>query len=217
MNVIRVQCFKSNNIKHAIRNASEMKIVILKYNAGNIQSVSYALERLSADFEITDEIEKIQSADKVIFPGVGEANTTMAYLKNKKLNQVIRELKQPVLGICLGMQLMCRHSEENDTSCLGIFDETVKKFEATKEFKVPHMGWNNLTLTNNWPEKTLENSSVYFVHSFYVPVNTFTTAICEYTLPFSAAMKKDNFYAVQFHPEKSAQAGEQILKSFLTL
>jgi glutamine amidotransferase len=194
-----------------------MKIIILKYNAGNIQSVSYALERLAVEFEITDEVEKIQSADKVIFPGVGEASTTMAYLKSKKLDQVIRDLKQPVLGICLGMQLMCKHSEENDTPCLGIFDEVVKKFETTKEFKVPHMGWNNLTLTNSWPEKTLENSSVYFVHSYYVPVNEFTTAVSDYIVPFSAAMKKDNFYAVQFHPEKSAQAGERILKSFFAI
>lgn len=192
-----------------------MKVILLKYNAGNIQSVSYALERLGADFEITDDTEKIQSADKVIFPGVGEASTTMAYLKNKKLDQVIRNLKQPVLGICLGMQLMCKHSEENDTPCLGIFDEGVKKFQASTEFKVPHMGWNNLALTDSWPEKPLENNSVYFVHSYYVPVNAFTTAVSDYIVPFSAAMKKDNFYAVQFHPEKSAQAGEQILKSFL--
>lgn len=192
-----------------------MKAILLKYNAGNIQSVSYALERLGVDFEITDDIETIQAADKVIFPGVGEASTTMAYLKNKKLDQVIRDLKQPVLGICLGMQLMCKHSEENDTPCLGIFDEGVRKFKASTEFKVPHMGWNNLTLTDSWPEKPLENSSVYFVHSYYVPVNQFTTAVSDYIVPFSAAMKKDNFYAVQFHPEKSAQAGEQILKSFL--
>lgn len=192
-----------------------MKIILLKYNAGNIQSVSYALERLGVDFEITDDVETIQAADKVIFPGVGEASTTMAYLKNNKLDQVIRDLKQPVLGICLGMQLMCKHSEENDTPCLGIFDEGVRKFQASTEFKVPHMGWNNLTLTESWPEKALENSSVYFVHSYYVPVNQFTTAVSDYIVPFSAAMKKDNFYAVQFHPEKSAQAGEQILKSFL--
>lgn len=192
-----------------------MKVILLKYNAGNIQSVSYALERLGVDFEITDDVETIQAADKVIFPGVGEASTTMAYLKNNKLDQVIRDLKQPVLGICLGMQLMCKHSEENDTPCLGIFDEGVRKFQASTEFKVPHMGWNNLTLTDSWPEKTLENSSVYFVHSYYVPVNQFTTAVSDYIVPFSAAMKKDNFYAVQFHPEKSARAGEQILKSFL--
>lgn len=194
-----------------------MKVILLKYNSGNIQSVSYALERLGADFEITDEVEKIQSADKVIFPGVGEASTTMAYLKSKKLDQVIRDLKQPVLGICLGMQLMCKHSEENDTPCLGIFDEGVRKFQASTEFKVPHMGWNNLTLTDSWPEKPLENSSVYFVHSYYVPVNQFTTAVSDYIVPFSAAMKKDNFYAVQFHPEKSAQAGERILKSFFAI
>jgi len=194
-----------------------MKTVLLKYNAGNIQSVSYALERLAIDFEVTDSIEKIQSADKVIFPGVGEASTTMNYLKEKKLDEVIKNLKQPVLGICLGMQLMCKFSEENNTTCLGIFDEVVKQFVPTKEKKVPHMGWNNLTLTNDWPDESAENSSVYFVHSYYVPVNAYTTAICNYTIPFSAAMKKDNFYAVQFHPEKSARAGERILKSFLDL
>ncbi|MBX2966236.1 MAG: imidazole glycerol phosphate synthase subunit HisH [Cyclobacteriaceae bacterium] len=194
-----------------------MKTILLKYNAGNIQSVSYALARLGVAFEITDDIENIQSADKVIFPGVGEASTTMAYLKEKKLDSVIRELKQPVLGICLGMQLMCRYSEENNTPCLGIFDETVKRFEAAKDYKVPHMGWNQLISTDGWFKSVPERSYVYFVHSYYVPVNKFTTALCEYTIPFSAAMKKGNFYAVQFHPEKSAQAGENILKSFLSL
>jgi glutamine amidotransferase len=194
-----------------------MKTIILKYNAGNIQSVAYALERLGVNFEITDDIEKIQSADKVIFPGVGEASTTMAYLRSKKLDQVIPQLNQPVLGVCLGMQLMCNYSEENDTPCLGIFDEPVKKFEATREFKVPHMGWNRLTPTNGWPEAAIQPCAMYFVHSYYVPVNKFTTAICEYGIPFSAAMKKDNFYAVQFHPEKSAEAGEQVLKSFLLI
>lgn len=192
-----------------------MKTAIIKYNAGNIQSVAYALGRLGVDFEVTDDAERIRSADKVIFPGVGEARSTMDYLKAKKLDGVIRELKQPVLGICLGMQLLCAHSEENNTPCLGIFEETVKKFEATKEFKVPHMGWNQLTSINGWPEQTLESSSVYFVHSYYVPVNPFTTAVCHYTVTFSAAMKKANFYAVQFHPEKSAEAGEQVIKSFL--
>lgn len=194
-----------------------MPTAILKYNAGNIQSVSYALERLGIDFLITDDPEKLQSADKVIFPGVGEASTTMAYLKARKLDRVIVDLKQPVLGICLGMQLLCRHSEENNTECLGIFNEWVKPFIPSKETRVPHMGWNTLTLTSNWPDPALQNSAVYFVHSFYVPVNPDTTAVCEYAVPFSAAMKKDNFYAVQFHPEKSAQVGEQILKSFLDL
>lgn len=192
-----------------------MKVAILKYNAGNIQSVSFALERLGIDFFITDESEKIKSADKVIFPGVGEARTTMAYLKDKKLDQVIKNLKQPVLGICLGMQLMCSYSEENNTDCLGIFDETVKQFIPSKEMKVPHIGWNQLSNTHDWLTDLPERSSVYFVHSYFVPVNEHTTASCNYSVPFSAAMKKDNFYAVQFHPEKSAKTGEAILKKFL--
>lgn len=201
--------------EHSETLTRKMKTVILKYNAGNIQSVAYALNRLGVDFEITDEVDKICSADKVIFPGVGEASSTMNYLKARKLDEVIRELKQPVLGICLGMQLMCAHSEENNTPCLGIFDERVKKFEATKTYKVPHIGWNALTSTNGWPSLTPENNYMYFVHSYYVPVNQCTTALSEYGVLFSAAMKKDNFYAVQFHPEKSAAAGEQVLKTFL--
>lgn len=194
-----------------------MKVAIIKYNAGNIQSVSYALERLNITYHITDKSEEILSADKVIFPGVGEASTTMKYLKDKRLDNVIRNLKQPVLGICLGMQLMCTHSEENDTPCLGIFNENVLQFKPDKNFKVPHMGWNQLTLTNGWLNPILENKEFYFVHSFYVPVNPFTSAICQYSVPFSAAMKKNNFYAVQFHPEKSARAGEQVLLDFLKL
>lgn len=194
-----------------------MKIAVVKYNAGNIQSVSYALERMNADFEVTSEPEKIISADKVIFPGVGEASTTMAYLKNAKLDKVVKELKQPVLGICLGMQLLCKHSEENDTECLGVFDEVVKKFEPSPKFKVPHMGWNSLLDVKDWIGKDLNDKYVYFVHSFYVPVNAFTSAKTDYVVPFSAAMRKDNFYAVQFHPEKSAEAGEQILNAFLKI
>jgi imidazole glycerol-phosphate synthase subunit HisH len=194
-----------------------MKIAVIRYNAGNIQSVSYALERIGLTYSVTDNPEEIKAADKVIFPGVGEASTTMEFLRNKKLDQVIIGLKQPVLGICLGMQLLCSASEENNTSCLGIFEETVRQFIPSKDFKVPHMGWNTLTISDNWPDKSFENSSVYFVHSYFVPVNAYTTAICEYAVPFSAAMKKDNFYAVQFHPEKSATVGEQLLKSFLDL
>lgn len=194
-----------------------MKIAVVKYNAGNIQSVSYALERMNADFEVTSEPEKIIGADKVIFPGVGEASTTMAYLKNTKLDKVVKELKQPVLGICLGMQLLCKHSQENDTECLGVFDEVVKKFEPSPKFKVPHMGWNSLLDVKDWIGKDLNNKYVYFVHSFYVPVNAFTSAKTDYVVPFSAAMRKDNFYAVQFHPEKSAEAGEQILNAFLKI
>jgi glutamine amidotransferase len=194
-----------------------MKLVIIKYNAGNIQSVSFALERLGIDFMITDDVEAINNADKVIFPGVGEASTTMAYLRSKKLNNVITELKQPVLGICLGMQLMCKHSEENDTDCLGIFDEPVKRFIPQNNMKVPHMGWNELALSNGWLDPSLENQHVYFVHSYYVPVNQYTSAITQYINPFSAALHKDNFYAVQFHPEKSAEAGVKVLQSFLNL
>lgn len=192
-------------------------MVLVKYNAGNIQSVSFALERLGVDFMISDDPETITKADKVIFPGVGEASTTMRYLRERKLDQVIKNLKQPVLGICLGMQLMCRHSEENDTECLGIFDQPVKRFVPETEFKVPHMGWNELIKVTGWISPELENKSVYYVHSYYVPVNEFTSAVTEYTVPFSAAMKKDNFYAVQFHPEKSAEAGQTILKNFLSI
>lgn len=192
-----------------------MKVVLIKYNAGNIQSVSFALERIGIDFSITDDKEQIQSADKVIFPGVGEASTTMEYLRNTKLDRVIRELKQPVLGICLGMQLMCKHSEENNTECLGIFDEQVKKFIPQGDMKVPHMGWNQLHLTDGWLNPALDNQNAYFVHSYYVPVNQYTSAITEYINPFSAVMRRDNFYAVQFHPEKSAMPGELILKTFL--
>lgn len=192
-------------------------IALLKYNAGNIQSVSFALERLGVDFAITDNPETISQADKVIFPGVGEASTTMNYLRESKLDKVIIQLKQPVLGICLGMQLLCKHSEENNTPCLGIFDEIVKRFTPSIDQKVPHMGWNQLTQVNDWIDTKLTNQNVYFVHSYYVPVNKHTTAVTQYSVPFSAAMKKDNFYAVQFHPEKSAEAGQTILKSFLSL
>jgi len=194
-----------------------MKLVIIKYNAGNIQSVSFALERLGVDFAITDNAEEIRKADKVIFPGVGEASTTMRYLREHKLDQVITALKQPVLGICLGMQLMCTFSEENNTECLGIFGETVKRFIPQGDLKVPHMGWNNLTLSDSWIDRSVDHQYAYFVHSFYVPVNSHTSATTDYIAPFSAAMHKDNFYAVQFHPEKSAETGERVLKSFLAL
>lgn len=192
-----------------------MNVAVIKYNAGNIRSVSFALERLNINFSITDAPEEISAADKVIFPGVGEASNTMKYLHDRKLDQIITNLKQPVLGICLGMQLMCRHSEENDTKCLGIFDETVKLFKPTLEMKVPHMGWNQLKSTSGWLDLSLENQNAYFVHSYYVPVNKSTVAETEYLNPFSAAMQKDNFYAVQFHPEKSAEVGEKVLKCFL--
>ncbi len=194
-----------------------MKLVIIKYNAGNIQSVSFALERLGVDFIITDDPEKITSADKVIFPGVGEASTTMEYLKERKLDRLITSLKQPTLGICLGMQLMCKHSEEYDTPCLGIFDETVKKFIPQGDMKVPHISWNNLHIQDTWLDPSLEDQYVYFVHSYYVPINQHTSAVTEYINPFSAAMHKGNFYAVQFHPEKSAGAGFKVLQFFLNI
>lgn len=192
-----------------------MNLVVLKYNAGNIQSVCFALDRLGINYKVTDQPEEIQKADKVIFPGVGEASTTMAYLKERKLDKLITSLKQPVLGVCLGMQLMCRHSEENDTECLGIFDEPVKRFIPQGAMKVPHMGWNQLQIKDSWLDATLEGKHVYFVHSYYVPVNNFTSAITEYIIPFSASLHRDNFYAVQFHPEKSAEAGEVVIKSFM--
>jgi imidazole glycerol-phosphate synthase subunit HisH len=194
-----------------------MKIAIIRYNAGNIRSMAFALERLGVDFSITDDKEAIKKADKVIFPGVGEASSTMKYLKENKLDTLIKELKQPVLGVCLGMQLLCRYSEENNTDCLGVFDEPVKLFIPQKKEKVPHMGWNSIALSNSWLNPQLDEAHVYFVHSYYVPVNQFTSAITDYIQPFSAAMQKDNFYAVQFHPEKSSKEGELVLKSFLDI
>jgi glutamine amidotransferase len=192
-----------------------MKVAVIKYNAGNIQSMAFALERLGVNYTVTDTIEEIRKADKVIFPGVGEASSTMHYLKEHHLDTVIKELKQPVLGVCLGMQLMCRYSEENNTECLGIFDEEVKLFIPKNKEKVPHMGWNSLIVNPSWLNAELEDAYVYFVHSYYVPVNSHTSAITQYAQPFSAAMQKNNFYAVQFHPEKSAGKGELVLKSFL--
>ena len=197
-----------------------MKIAIIKYNAGNIMSVEYALQRLGIEAEVTPNKEKILSADKVIFPGVGEASTTMAYLKEHKLDDLIRSLKQPVLGICLGMQLMCRHSEENDVDCLGIFEEDVVRFvpESGMEniTKVPHMGWNEIyDLNSNLFDSSIEKQFVYFVHSYYATIGKHTAATCNYITPFSASLHKDNFYATQFHPEKSGPVGERILKNFI--
>ncbi|MCC8171327.1 MAG: imidazole glycerol phosphate synthase subunit HisH [Parabacteroides sp.] len=196
-----------------------MVVAIVKYNAGNIYSVDYALKRLGITPVVTADPELLRQADKVIFPGVGEAFTTMRYLRRHRLDEVIASLKQPVLGICLGMQLMCRFSEEGNTGCLGIFDTDVKRFVPEQhEHKVPHMGWNTLTDVKSplFPAD-IENKFVYFVHSYYVPVNEHTAATTGYILPFSAALHKDNFYATQFHPEKSGAAGEAILKNFLTI
>ena len=196
-----------------------MNIAIVKYNAGNIYSVDYALKRLGVEATITSDKEILMKADKVIFPGVGEAETTMNYLREQNLDSLIKDLKQPVLGICLGMQLMCRHSEEGDANCLGIFDIDVKKFQPkVHEDKVPHMGWNTITNTNSDLFKGFDKDEfVYFVHSFYVPLNEFTAATTEYILPYSSALQKDNFYATQFHPEKSGAVGERILRNFIEL
>ena len=196
-----------------------MKIVIVKYNAGNIQSVLFALERIGVPAEVTDDIEKLRSADKVIFPGVGEASTAMEYLKARNLDQVIKDLKQPVFGVCLGMQLMCTYSEENDTNCLGIFEEKVLRFDGTgTNLKVPQMGWNNIyNLKSPLMKNVNENTYCYFVHSYYASIGNHTIATTDYTKPFSAALNKNNFYGVQFHTEKSADSGEQILKNFITI
>ncbi len=197
-----------------------MKVVIVKYNAGNIQSVQYALERIGASALVTDDHELIRSADKVIFPGVGEASTAMHYLQSKSLDVLIKELEQPVLGICLGMQLMCKYSEENDTDCMGIFDEQVKLFQPEKSagLKVPQIGWNTISdLSTHLFKDVPENSFCYFVHGYYASKGEHTIATTDYVQPYSAALHRDNFYGVQFHPEKSAVVGEQILKNFLTL
>ena len=196
-----------------------MEVAIIKYNAGNIYSVDYALKRLGVSPVVTADKEMIQKADRVIFPGQGEATKTMEYLKKYRLDELIKGLKQPVLGICIGMQLMCKYSEEGNTECLGIFDTKVVKFQPQRhEDKVPHIGWNNLyNLKSALLPEQLENQFTYFVHSYYVPINEHTIATTDYIQPFSAALQKDNFYATQFHPEKSGKIGENILKNFLTL
>lgn len=191
-------------------------IAIVKYNAGNIRSVQNALTRLGYESIITDDATELLNADKVIFPGVGEASSAMKYLTKKGLDKILVTIKKPMLGICLGLQLMCSHSEEADTMCLGIFDTKVKRFPATG--KVPHMGWNSFTSTKNSLFKGIKlNNDVYYVHSYYAEINEQTIASCNYILPFGTAMQKNNFYATQFHPEKSADIGEQILKNFLEL
>ena len=201
-----------------------MKVAIVKYNAGNVQSVLFALQRLGINAVVTDDAEEITKADKVIFPGVGHAGSAMEYLHKNNLDQLIISLKQPVLGICLGLQLMCNASEEADTKCLGIFDVEVKKFDSsemktnTASFKIPHMGWNNIyDLKSPLFNDVKENSFVYFVHSYYAELSPQTIATTDYIVPFSAAIQKDNFYGVQFHSEKSAKAGIQIILNFLNI
>jgi glutamine amidotransferase len=202
-----------------------MSVAIVKYNAGNVQSVLYALQRLGTNAIVTDDHEKIAGADKVIFPGVGNAFSAMEYLKERNLDRLIVSLKQPVLGICLGLQLMCNFSEEGNTKCLGIFDADVNKFDESVfkdknliPYKIPHMGWNTIyDLSSPLMNGIDENSYMYFVHSYYAELSPETIATTDYINPFSAAMQKDNFYGVQFHTEKSADAGEKILSNFLNI
>lgn len=196
-----------------------MNIAIIKYNAGNVQSVQYALERLGYNAVVTDEHAEIKNADKVIFPGVGNANSAMQSLIEKKLDEVIKQLTQPVLGICVGMQLLCNHSEENDTTGLGIIDLNVKKFVSKeRNFKVPQMGWNNIyNLSSALFDGVQEDSFVYYVHSYYAEMGTETIATTDYIFPYSAVIQKDNFYGVQFHTEKSAEVGDRILLNFLKM
>ena len=196
-----------------------MKLAIIKYNAGNIRSVLNALERLGAEAEVTDDHEAILAADKIIFPGVGAASSAMESLKQGGLDQVIKNLKQPVLGICVGMQLMCEHSEENDTDCLGIVPVRVRRFPANEDLvKVPQVGWNAIYgLRSGLFSGVAENSYIYNVHSYYAEDSEYTIAHCEYGLEYAAAIRRDNFYGVQFHTEKSAETGDRIIENFLSL
>ncbi|RYF76409.1 MAG: imidazole glycerol phosphate synthase subunit HisH [Cytophagaceae bacterium] len=197
-----------------------MNTVIIKYNAGNVQSVMYALDRIGASYELTDDEATIRAADKVIFPGVGEASTAMTYLRERGLDKLIPSLTQPVLGTCVGMQLMCRYSEENDTTCMGIFDIDVRRFPASAG-KVPHTGWNNIHSLRGPLTEGLTGLAVdpyvYFVHSYAADVCPDTTAVCDYGRPFSAMLQKNNFYAAQFHAEISGNVGQQILENFLRI
>lgn len=195
-----------------------MQVAVVKYNAGNIYSVMNALKRLGVEPLLTDDAQQLRQADRVLFPGQGEASGAMAYLREHGLDQVIRSLIQPVLGICIGQQLLCRHSEEGDVDCLGIFDAEVKRFSPTRhEDKVPCMGWNRIYDTKSELMTGIEGQFVYFVHSFYVPSCPETIATADYIQPYSAALHKDNFYATQFHPEKSGSVGERIIRNFLEL
>lgn len=195
-----------------------MSIAVIKYNAGNNFSVLGALKRLGAQATVTDDFDEIRRAEKVIFPGVGEASSAMSYLREKGLDGLIKSLTQPLLGICIGQQLLCRHSEEGMTDCIGIYDADVVRFPADGDEKIPHMGWNTITAKNDGiitPD--IDGSYVYYVHSYYVPVVSHTTAVTDYIVPFSASMNKDNFYSTQFHPEKSGSVGEIVLHNFLSL
>ena len=198
-----------------------MNVAIVKYNAGNIYSIVNALRRMGIEPTLTDDAELLKKADKVLFPGQGHAGKAMDYLRARRLDEVIKDLKQPVFGICVGQQLLCNHSEEGDTSCIGIFDAEVKRFQPQRhEEKVPCMGWNQLFNLKSPLYAGFDNSPnpyVYFVHSYYVPVCEETIATADYILPYSASMHKDNFYACQFHPEKSGTVGEPILTNFLEL
>ena len=191
-----------------------MKVAVIKYNAGNIKSVMLALKRLGVEGNLTDNPDEILTADRVIFPGQGEARSAMKYLKDRDLDKVIQSIEKPFLGVCLGLQLLCSHSEEGDTACLGIFDAIVKKFP--NDLKVPHMGWNTGSLSTDRIFKNVSSPAYfYFVHSYYAELCEQTISETDYMLPFSNVLKKDNFYAIQPHPEKSAEAGEQFLKNFL--
>ncbi|MCD8285393.1 MAG: imidazole glycerol phosphate synthase subunit HisH [Prevotellaceae bacterium] len=195
-----------------------MSVAIVKYNAGNIFSVICALQRLGVEPLLTDDPAELTRADKVLFPGQGEAASVMAYLRERGLDAVILSLKQPVLGICIGQQLLCKHSEEGDTDCLGVFDAPVLRLQPERhEQKVPHMGWNEISGCKDPILKDAEGGYVYFVHSYYVPLCQWTAATTDYVQPFSAALARDNFHATQFHPEKSGSAGETILKNFLSI
>lgn len=198
-----------------------MEVAVVKYNAGNVFSVKCALKRIGVEAVVTDDVEQLKRADKVVFPGVGEASTAMDYLRSHGLDRVIADLKQPVLGICIGLQLLCRSSEEGNTHGIGVFDLDVKRFASDRALglKIPHMGWNTISVVKNNPllDEKMNGAWVYYVHSYYAPVGTDTIATTEYGNDFSAALQKNNFFATQFHPEKSGTVGEQVLKNFVEL